>query len=442
MQPTIGVTRPGSGGVPESATINNPLYTYYFQSSSSTSSFFSPFNSDTRTYRNPDGQNGPDDENATNQAMHAGFAGRQESTYDAITSNGDWDDFSGAIENVHNGVHTTVGGQYGHMTEVPVSAFDPIFWLHHCNIDRMMAFYQATHPGVSVTSNGVATTTFSNPNPGQDGPSTPLWPFRKNGNAATFYVASDMTPLSSMYDLNYGYTEIPCSWANSGSSSIQGWATSEFRTLYGTTSNQSKKVKRALNATDIGIVSTTSSDEIQLKWLAKIVIDVSELSGTYTIFCFFGTPDSDPSLWPTSNKSIGSFNNFGASGHKMHSRAKGVSVPLTAGLVNAGVDTGSVPDTTEYLKKELNWGVLQNGTSVDVADLKTLRVAVTSTQVTVPADLSLLPVWGTTTHYFNVTSSKRGGAQDLTELTNPLLTNGTTSVLPSISNLKIGPSYY
>ena len=27
-----------------------------------------------------------------------------------------------------------------------VSRFDPIFWLHHCNVDRMYALWQALHP--------------------------------------------------------------------------------------------------------------------------------------------------------------------------------------------------------------------------------------------------------------------------------------------------------
>jgi tyrosinase len=38
------------------------------------------------------------------------------------------------LEYVHNNIHNWVGGfgEYiGHMTEVPVAGFDPIFYLHH-----------------------------------------------------------------------------------------------------------------------------------------------------------------------------------------------------------------------------------------------------------------------------------------------------------------------
>ena len=35
----------------------------------------------------------------------------------------------GSLEDIHNAVHTIVGGSGGHMSSVPISAFDPIFWL-------------------------------------------------------------------------------------------------------------------------------------------------------------------------------------------------------------------------------------------------------------------------------------------------------------------------
>jgi Common central domain of tyrosinase/Polyphenol oxidase middle domain len=42
--------------------------------------------------------------------------------------------FSGSLEgSPHGQVHVLVGGR---MSQVPTSANDPIFWLHHCNIDR------------------------------------------------------------------------------------------------------------------------------------------------------------------------------------------------------------------------------------------------------------------------------------------------------------------
>jgi tyrosinase len=48
------------------------------------------------------------------------------------------DGFSPDLEDSpHGQVHTLVGGRGGLMTTVPTSAGDPIFWLHHANIDRL-----------------------------------------------------------------------------------------------------------------------------------------------------------------------------------------------------------------------------------------------------------------------------------------------------------------
>lgn len=48
------------------------------------------------------------------------------------------DGFSGDLEDSpHGAVHTEVGGTGGLMSKVPTAAGDPIFWLHHANIDRL-----------------------------------------------------------------------------------------------------------------------------------------------------------------------------------------------------------------------------------------------------------------------------------------------------------------
>ncbi len=45
---------------------------------------------------------------------------------------------NGAPEEVpHNWVHGLIGGQSGFMSFTTTAALDPIFWLHHCNLDRL-----------------------------------------------------------------------------------------------------------------------------------------------------------------------------------------------------------------------------------------------------------------------------------------------------------------
>jgi tyrosinase len=67
--------------------------------------------------------------------------------------------FFGALENVHNLIHNFSGGQSpyqvgpnndfstGDMVDPGRTAFDPIFWGHHANVDRLWAEWQRRHPG-------------------------------------------------------------------------------------------------------------------------------------------------------------------------------------------------------------------------------------------------------------------------------------------------------
>jgi tyrosinase len=55
-----------------------------------------------------------------------------------------------SLEGFHNDIHTMCGnggdGRTGHMGLTEYAAFDPIFWMHHTNIDRIFAIWQALNP--------------------------------------------------------------------------------------------------------------------------------------------------------------------------------------------------------------------------------------------------------------------------------------------------------
>ena len=67
---------------------------------------------------------------------------------DALASS-NFADFSQKIEQIHNAVHVWVGGT---MSEIPVAAYDPLFYAHHTMIDRLWALWQLAHPGAGVGS--------------------------------------------------------------------------------------------------------------------------------------------------------------------------------------------------------------------------------------------------------------------------------------------------
>jgi tyrosinase len=61
--------------------------------------------------------------------------------------------FAPALEGIHNSGHVWVGGSMG---SVPFAPTDPIFWMHHAEIDRIWAQWQTAHPGQNPSLTGAA----------------------------------------------------------------------------------------------------------------------------------------------------------------------------------------------------------------------------------------------------------------------------------------------
>ncbi|KAB8076141.1 common central domain of tyrosinase-domain-containing protein [Aspergillus leporis] len=91
------------------------------------------------------------------------------------------------------------GGE-GHMANVPVEAFDPIFWLHHCNVDRLFAIWQYLNHTKWFDNSGEG---LSKPTKPFD-PSKPLKPYHKDV-ARTLYSSND---TQYWEPLGYTYHEL------------------------------------------------------------------------------------------------------------------------------------------------------------------------------------------------------------------------------------------
>jgi tyrosinase len=66
---------------------------------------------------------------------------------EALLANRDFLTFQIQLESIHDGVHVWTGGTMG---SIPVAAYDPLFWAHHCMIDRVWYLWQLRHgPGAS-----------------------------------------------------------------------------------------------------------------------------------------------------------------------------------------------------------------------------------------------------------------------------------------------------
>jgi tyrosinase len=67
-----------------------------------------------------------------------------------VGQNPDYFTFQNQLESIHNGIHVWVAGTMG---DPAVAAYDPIFWAHHCMIDRLWYLWQLRHPGAGLPRN-------------------------------------------------------------------------------------------------------------------------------------------------------------------------------------------------------------------------------------------------------------------------------------------------
>ena len=90
-------------------------------------------------------------------------------------------------DNIHNLI-STGNGFTGHMGDPAVAAFDPLFWLHHNNIERLFCLYQVLYPDKYV-SPGKRNHQDKNPNILAD---DELFPFTKDSNTKKCYTSTDV----------------------------------------------------------------------------------------------------------------------------------------------------------------------------------------------------------------------------------------------------------
>jgi tyrosinase len=73
----------------------------------------------------------------------------------AATANATFTLFGQALEGIHNTGHVWVGGSMG---LIPTAPADPVFWMHHAEMDRRWHLWQQTHPGEHPALSGSAAT--------------------------------------------------------------------------------------------------------------------------------------------------------------------------------------------------------------------------------------------------------------------------------------------
>ena len=100
--------------------------------------------------------------------------------------------------NPHNLVHVYVGGQNGLMTDPGTAGLDPIFYLHHANIDRMWAVWNQN----SANTNPTDPNWLNGPTAAGD----PKFVMPMPGGSSWTFTSQQVSKLSQ---LNYTYDTVP-----------------------------------------------------------------------------------------------------------------------------------------------------------------------------------------------------------------------------------------
>jgi len=346
------------------------------------------------------------------------------------------------LEGIHNNVHATVGGNNGHMSFVDVAAFDPIFMLHHANVDRLALLYQAIYPANRQTpSPGRAT--FARIVPGRDGSNddlnTNLYPFKMNSNY-DYFTGNELKTAGTVTKYKYGYEDFPCSYATTSATTISSQVRARVNALYGPSSASSKARRNAAPIPDANPMAlaipdapspyTPQGDQVAFErndYYCRFVVDHAEIPGSWTCNIFFGKPSGSPSDYYLDQNRVAMYSSFGSPGVRRMSMPYPFEVALTEALLAKGqkLDQASV---TKYLEDNMYYKITTNDlpvTEIPIENLKTFKVGCYTAQGKYPdIHSSQLPTWGQKTYLFKITNKKGGGATSQDELDNPELVDG------------------
>ncbi|KAK1465698.1 hypothetical protein CMEL01_11690 [Colletotrichum melonis] len=328
---------------------------------------------------------------------------------------GNW----GSIEDVHNAVHDYIGGDY--MGAPAWSAFDPIFWLHHTNIDRLFAIWQACNPGKYVTPQQSLENTVVRARGSPEDADSPLTPFARSVAADGTQEFWTSAQVKDTKVFGYIYPETQ-SVFNSKKLIINEvdrlyLKRASFANILRSQPPDVETLKELQERAKVHLKSATGGEpelppgrDIQnlavggkyLEWLVNIRAEKAELNGNYIVNIFLGDPDSGtlPLLYVKDHAHVGSFATFGQDensacencqkGRAEKQKITG-QIPLTIALVErylAGqVDSLKHEDVVKYLKANLRWKItLLNGDLKSPEEINNLLVCVVSNEVTFEAN--------------------------------------------------------
>ncbi|KAK2748332.1 hypothetical protein FQN57_000990 [Myotisia sp. PD_48] len=466
--PKINVNTPS--GLRE---IDNPLFTYKVDPNAQPGFPNDQLAGFENTVRCP-GEDGESQNDQAQRNLRANGAYFRTSTYQLLSGERNYTVFStmalpdrgnyNNVEILHGQIHVAIGGDGGHMTYVPWSSYDPIFWLHHTNVDRLVALWQALNPDSYVLPLANRDGNFVTEPGTLENTETALSPFRSDGK--TFYTASS---ARSTRTFGYTYPEIE-DWGVS-KEDLQKNVRRKVNELYNNptipglakrskSARTSKKSSRhehehshqherslapryslddILNeafdlADELGDLAGSFEEfakmgvnNLEKQWVINVNINQAALKQAFRIHFFLGEPPKDSKTWSYASNLIGSLSMFpqmpgtpgyGEPGVQMVRGQIPLSHAIATMQSNRLIKEIDHSVIVPLLKKHLEWRIQDlSGKVIPTEDIvktnggKGLEVAVVERDVTPIGedDLDQFPTTGDWTVYAEVTKGKAGG---------------------------------
>ncbi|KAF2651031.1 Di-copper centre-containing protein [Lophiostoma macrostomum CBS 122681] len=408
---TATVTLP-NGTVSE---IPNPLYQYKFHPRKPddwtllTEAGYPFYAWDTTVRSPPQGyvNNATSDNDVANQIFTKQQASNRDMLYKLLTVYQPFNEWSnnanggkiGSIETLHDGIHNSFGGNMG---IVMASAFDPVFYFHHINVDRLIAIYQKRYPDTFVEAAKLAKATYVWATDSTIDTTTPLAPFHMNADGDMW----TSTTVRNWKSFGYTYPELE---GNPSNESL----TLQINRLYKPATNGlvNSTVGSPMARSRNGTNATTDA----LDWYCEVNMP-SDIQMSYSVRAFLGAPSNNSKDWPLDPNYVGQVASLAGPQAKSN-----VTITANIGLTQKLMDKFKAGElksleksvVQEYLEREFYWRVQRvDLTQISHSELPAgLNVTLMSVPVHLPDSELEVPVWtGVFDYHHNITGNPPAAA--------------------------------
>lgn len=258
------------------------------------------------------------------------------------------------------------------MAVIDYAGFDPIFWLHHAQVDRLLAIWQALYPDSYVESSiepigsGVLAA-------GEETDvNTPLKPFHSDTNG-NFLTSASVTNVETF---GYSYPEIQGNSQSQVKAAVNalyaassGKTITRRQTVEGHDTRLAPLIAAGLsNEAPVETVPDPPATGNYTEWLCNIRVAKDAMEQTFFIHIFLGDFNPDPKSWSFEPNLVGTHSIITPYVMKRDPNKSTIvtgQIPLTRALradqQKGLVDMGNETATKDYLTNNLHWRVTTVG---------------------------------------------------------------------------------